>query len=441
MSLSNEIWEIPAQASDVEGLDAQGRPDPAYAQALGLVPARPGMRVAATTLEAVVALAIAVPGTIAILGLVAQGASDPQAILARKDLFWALLPLIVSYALMLIFTVLQLILHGLKGVTLGKAAFGIRTINVRTLEKPGFWRGAVVRYLVLGASFLVPLIGPLLVIALSPLFDAERRGRGWPDRAAATWLVDVRRGLNPYDGKRLRIARKQITTEVHEAAPVLPSLATPIDRDAPAVYVPTGRFSGGVVGAHRAAPSARVGAVPEPTASAPDLAPSPSVAPLAPLAGAPLLGAPSNPTPPLTAPEPAPEPAPAPETAPAPEPEPAPEPTLSPARALLVLDDGTRVEVRGTTLIGRAPAAAPGEGGDDEPQLVSVADETRSVSKTHVAILLSRRGLVAVDRASTNGSSIVRDGSEHPLTPGHPTELRLGDTLRFGDRSLKVDQA
>ena len=486
MSLSNDIWEIPAQITDIEGLDAQGRPDPAYAQAIGLVPARAGMRGLSTLLELVVALVIAIPGTIAGTNLVLSNAADPAGLLARKDLIWILLPLIVSYVLMLVFTLVQLILHGLKGVTLGKAVFGIRTVNVRTLEKPGFWRGAVVRYLILALSFLVPLIGPLLVIALSPLFDAERRGRGWPDRVAATWLVDVRRGLNPYDGKRMRIARKQITTEVHEAAPVLPSLATPTDRDAPAVYVPTGRFSGGVVGAHRAAapalaapaapaapgapvmgapslatppvgpaPMAPVSAAPAPAGPAPAerFAPPaepaawqpPTIAPVAP-AEAPVTQAPAQAQAqaqapvqaPASASAPAAAQAPAAPTAPASAPQPASAPAPDGPRAVLVIDNGERVEVRAATLIGRAPAVGDGEG---EAQLVRVPDETRSVSKTHVAILLSRRGVVAVDRGSTNGSSIVREGAEHPLTPGHPAELRAGDMLRFGDRSLRVEQA
>ncbi|SDL96436.1 RDD family protein [Microbacterium azadirachtae] len=454
MSLSNDIWEIPAQTTDIEGLDAQGRPDPAYAQAIGLVPARAGMRVMATVLELIVALLVSIPGAVAGVNAVLLSTADTGAFLARKDLIWLLLPPLVSFVLMFVFTLVQLVLHGLKGVTLGKAAFGIRTVNVRTLEKPGFWRGAVVRYLILAVSFVVPLIGPLLVVALSPLFDAERRGRGWADRAAATWLVDVRRGLNPYDAKRMRIARKQITTEVHEAAPVLPSLATPVDRNAPAVYVPTGRFSGGVVGAHRAAAptpavSASAPGVPAPVAPTPAV-PAPAVpAPATPVPAAaaetavqvPAAGAaPAAWQPPEIAPIVA---APAPAAA-----APAATPVPDAPRAVLVIDNGERVEVRTATLIGRAPAAGAGDApssvaatGEGEPQLVRVSDETRSVSKTHLAILLSRRGVVVVDRGSTNGSSIVREGAELPLTPGHPAELRAGDVLRFGDRSLRVEQA
>ena len=48
-------------------------------------------------------------------------------------------------------------------------------------------------------------------------------------------------------------------------------------------------------------------------------------------------------------------------------------PVVAPAgvRAILVLDTGERIEVRGTTLFGRSPSAAPGEGAatddDDVP--------------------------------------------------------------------------
>jgi hypothetical protein len=43
-----------------------------------------------------------------------------------------------------------------------------------------------------------------------------------------------------------------------------------------------------------------------------------------------------------------------------------------------------------------------------------------------------------MDRASTNGSSLVRAGIEHPLAPGEGFETADGDTIRFGDRSAEV---
>ncbi|QNA91685.1 MULTISPECIES: RDD family protein [unclassified Microbacterium] len=476
------IWEIDDGAPEIEGLDAQGRPDPAYAAALGLRPAGRGARVLAALLEWTVAVLIALPAIIAltpVLAQVASGRFDPAEFFARGDLVWIIVAVAASQGLMIAYVVVQLVLHGRKGVTLGKAVCGIRSVNVRTLERPGFWRGAVVRYLVAYASLIVPVIGPVLVIMLSPLFDIERRGRGWLDLAAATWFVDVRGGLNPYDSKRMRIARKRVKTPEHEEKAPLPSLATPVHRDAPAEYVPSARFSGGVIGAHRAtsgpateqpetpAPGSMVSSVPPslatgapapasfapPAPAVPSPAPAPIPAPVqAPAAPAPVQ-APAAPAPVQAPAAPAPAPAPAtpapavPASSAAPaaqDPAPAPVDPQSEAllaapagvRAILVLDTGERIEVRGTTLLGRSPSAAAGEGA---AHLVPVVDDTRSVSKTHIAVMPTRRGVLVVDRASTNGSAIVRGGSETALPAGHPAELQIGDTVRFGDRSLKVE--
>ncbi|MDR2997478.1 MAG: RDD family protein, partial [Microbacterium sp.] len=523
------IWEVDSGEKAIEGLDAQGRPDPGYAKALGLVPARSGMRVLSTLTEIVLAVLLALPATLVLTPIaasIAAGTFDGAAFGKRGDLIWLLVAVIASNVLITAYTLVQLILHGRKGVTLGKAIFGIRSVNVRTLERPGFWRGAVVRYLILGASFLIPLIGPLLVIVISPFLDSERRGRGWPDLVAATWCIDVRRGLDPYDVKRMRIARKQQTVILHEAKAPLPSLATAVDRPGTAEYVPTGRFSGGVLGARRlnttpdaaapAAPSAGGGlATPQGEAPAPAAAPAwtpasgasqtPTPAPFAPAGTAAAMGmitgvpslkpqaegaspaaaapAPATPTPapaasaqaapaapapaaPATraaaapapsapapaasappaviaapvsgetripaetlipvetvAPEAAPPAAPAPDApasgastasasavpasasaepaAPAAARTPTGGTAASVPRAVLVLDTGERIEVRATVLIGRSPKPADGEG---SVQLVPLADDSRSVSKTHLAIMPTRRGLLAVDRGSTNGS-------------------------------------
>lgn len=459
------IWEIDDGAPEIEGLDAQGRPDPAYAAALGLRPAGRGARVLAALLEWTVAVVIALPAIIAltpVVGQVASGRFDPAEFFARGDLVWIIVAVAASQGLMIAYVVVQLVLHGRKGVTLGKAVCGIRSVNVRTLERPGFWRGAVVRYLVAYASLIVPVIGPVLVIMLSPLFDIERRGRGWLDLAAATWFVDVRGGLNPYDSKRMRIARKRVKTPEHEEKAPLPSLATPVHRDAPAEYIPSARFSGGVIGAHRATsgptseqpkaaasgsmvssapPSLATGApapasFAPPAAAAPSPAPAPTPAPAqAPAAPAPVQAPAPTPAPPAPAPA-APAPAAPAPAAPADPQSDTPLPAPAGVRAILVLDTGERIEVRGTTLLGRSPSAAAGEG---VAHLVPVVDDTRSVSKTHIAVMPTRRGVLVVDRASTNGSAIVRGGSETALPAGHPAQLQIGDTVRFGDRSLQVE--
>lgn len=468
------IWEIDDGTKAIEGLDEQGRPDPAYARALGLLPAPAGRRALATTAEALVMGLLSLPGILTVLPVtlsVAAGEEQLAGMLERGELVGPIVGLSISNALVLIFAVVQLVLHGRKGTTVGKALFGIRTVNVRTLERPGFWRGAVVRGLLLWAAFLIPLLGPLLVIAISPMLDPERRGRGWLDRAAATWMVDVRRGLNPYDVKRMRIARKTQRTPEREQRAPLPSLATPVDRDAPGGYVPSTRFSGGVVGAHRAAaseptpaapagadagggaissfappadPGALVNAVPPSLARGELLdgfAPRPAAAEAA--APQPPAPAPSGPVPSASAPAtPAASvsatPPPAPVTPPASAAESGADRPGGGVRAVVVLDSGERIDVRGATLFGRAPAPVAGEGA---VQLIQVADDTRSVSKTHLAILPARRGVVVVDRGSTNGSAIVRDGAETPLGPGEPIALRTGDVVRFGDRTMTVERA
>lgn len=452
------IWEIDDRAPVIEGLDAHGRPDPAYAASLGLVPAPRGRRVLAALLEWFVAGLIMIPAIIVLVPLltqVAAGGFDGGKFFARGDLVWIIVALAVSQGLMTVYIIVQLVLHGRKGVTLGKGICGIRSVNVRTLERPRFWRGAVVRYLVAYVSLVIPLIGPLLVVVLSPLFDIERRNRGWLDLAAATWFVDVRKGLNPYDQKRMRIARKRVNTPEHEEKAPLPSLATPMARDAVAEYVPSARLSGGVIGAHRStSPAAQadvpaadsmVSAVPPSLATGapgpsqyapPAAAPAPAApAPAAPAPQAPVPAPVSQPAPVAAAPQPAPVVAASPPAAPE-LPAPDVEPAAAGVRAVLVLDNGDRIEVRGTTIFGRSPSAAAGEG---EAHLVRVHDDTRSVSKTHIAVIPARRGVFVVDRASTNGSAVVRNGSETALVAGHPAEVQRGDTVRFGDRTLQVE--
>ncbi len=433
------IWEIQDEARKVEGLDEHGRARPDYAASLGLVPAAPGRRVTATLVEVLVVLVLQLPLLLAVLPAAVEltGATDPQAALrGRSDLVLLIVCAAVSYALTTAFIIVQLVLHGRRGVTLGKALLGIRSVNVRTLERPTFWRGAVVRYLVLWGSFLLPLLGPLLVVLLSPLFDSERRGRGWPDLAAATWFVDIRRGLNPYDAKRMRIARKTVASDLADERSELPSLATPAGEHRPEVYIPVARNSGGVLGATRTdAPAVPATAPAAPAVVAPAPAAAAAAAPAPPVAAAvaPTVAPPTA--------EPIAPPAPAaagtgtwapptllPDAAPA-----APGAPTAPATITLVLDTGDTVEVSGAgVLIGRAPAA------DDGLVPTPVLDRTMSVSKTHLAVRRDGDALLVEDRGSTNGSALARDGGERPLVPGERVPVQDGDTIRFGDRHAEV---
>lgn len=470
------IWEIEDGPRAIEGLDERGRPRPEYAAGLGLVPAPIGRRVLAMVIEGLFIgllqlpmLLIALP---AIIGAV--GSADPaDAIFGRPDAVWVVVSAVVPYALTTVFLLVQLILLGRRGVTLGKAFTGLRAVNVKTLERPRFWRGAVVRYLVQVASLLVPVIGALLVIALSPLFDPDRRRRGWPDLAAQTYLVDIRKGLNPYDAKRMRIARKTLATDLRDEKASLPSLATPVSGPATDVYIPVARNRGGVLGA----PKERAGGGERSAAEEGPFAPiqeSPfavdSARDIAPPTREPVVLARQAAEPPAPTATPVPTAAPAPEPAPAPESTPRPESieepatssaSIAPAETLLpgatsstwsapdlmpsagaaltaslVLDSGEQLDVPATgAVLGRAPSVA---GADAGAAPIAVADSTKSVSKTHVALRWIDDALVAVDLGSTNGSGVIRDGAETELDAGVPATLRSGDTLRFGDRHASV---
>ena len=72
-----------------------------------------------------------------------------------------------------------------------------------------------------------------------------------------------------------------------------------------------------------------------------------------------------------------------------------------------VLDDGRRLVVDHLVLLGRNPQPAPGE---EDAELIKIADETRTVSKLHLAIGVDPAGLYVVDRGSTNGSTVTTPG-------------------------------
>lgn len=384
------IWEIDDDRPAIEGLDADGRPDPSYAAALGLIPAPFGRRVLSTAIESFAVLLLLLPMLLIVIPAVTSIASSPNpaaALQQRGDLIFVVIAAAVSTFGTNVFIIVQLVLHGRRGVTLGKAFTGIRSVNVRTLERPWFWRGAVVRYLVLYGSMFVPLLGPALVAGVSVFLDPEGRGRSWADRVAATWFVDSKRGLNPYDAKRMRIARKEVATELRDEKDVLPSLATAANT-APEAYVPTMRHSGGVLGLPRA----------EGYAPIPDVAPS----------GTPAAGA----------------------LAPAVQPR-----YTAQVIALLTLDNNDAIEIRPPGIVvGRNPVAA-----QTSPGLIPVPiiDDTRSVSKTHFEIHVGGTQPFVVDRGSTNGVTLVRAGAKYPLAPGEPLVLDDGDEITFGDRAAR----
>ncbi|MDO9456271.1 FHA domain-containing protein, partial [Nocardioides sp.] len=106
------------------------------------------------------------------------------------------------------------------------------------------------------------------------------------------------------------------------------------------------------------------------------------------------------------------------------------------ARWRVSFDTGETFVVEGLALVGRRPEPRVGE---LVKHLVPLRSSDMSVSKTHAQFQVVPDGaLVVMDRGSTNGSVVVRQGVSKSLTAGRPSTLLDGDTVRFGDRTMIV---
>jgi uncharacterized RDD family membrane protein YckC len=92
----------------------------------------------------------------------------------------------------------------------------------------------------------------------------------------------------------------------------------------------------------------------------------------------------------------------------------------------ILLDDGRRIALEGLVLLGRNPQPKAGE---EDAQLIKIADETRTVSKSHLAVGVDAGGVYVVDRGSTNGSTVS-------TTNGMSSRCRAGEMVRVGDGAI-----
>src|SRR3546814_19970873 len=104
----------------------------------------------------------------------------------------------------------------------------------------------------------------------------------------------------------------------------------------------------------------------------------------------------------------------------------------------VTFDSGESFVVEGLGIVGRAPAARPGE---PVRHAIPLQSSNMSISKTHAQFHLASDGaLVVTDRGSTNGSVLVRQGVTRELAPGRPTTLVAGDRVVGGDRPMNVSR-
>ena len=235
------------------------------------------------------------------------------------------------------------------------ASPGLRLLGLQLVGfldgRPVGWGRAALRWLIFTA---LSGTGIGLVLLLVSLLTSPRR-QGWHDRAANA-VVIVARPLAP------RPPRKPAAAAAPAPAPAADAAAVPAPPAAP----------GGPV--HTRGSGPRPGRRPDRRRRGPGRR-----AQLAPLAAEPVPASSSEAEPPRD------------------------EPNGSGRRTILEgwvaeLDDGREIVVRGLVLLGRNPQ--PGEG-EADAELVKLPDESRTVSKTHLALGVDDAGLFVVDRGST----------------------------------------
>ncbi len=407
----------------------------------GVVPAPVGRRIGAALIDSLLMLAV-------------EGAAFGLAFLARNGS-------ILLVVAILAWGLVQWRMHATTGQTIGKRAVGIRTLAVPAGTAPGPGR-TFGRYLLLSVANLFCFAGLLFV--LSVFWDPDRLLRGWHDKAANVFLVDIRSGRDPLAA---RAGRSDAWSPEHaEAAPHVPVVASPAAALPAPVSAPAAPAAAPAV---LPTPVTAVG-VPDPVPAGPMVAPptghaqrvppptGTGIISTVPGRSAGIEGAPASPPPPP--PPPAPHVAPQVPldarsdlpTAAAPlSPMPMPMPpvddddaemtvaslavTPSVAEVRLVFDTGTVLPVSGRGRIGRDPVA----GTEPVVHLVPLPDTTKSVSKTHLEFVLADGGLWVCDLHSTNGSSIERAGTRSALAAGEWVRADAGSVVHVGSRTFRVE--
>ncbi|WP_438354538.1 RDD family protein [Microbacterium sp. CJ88] len=398
-------------------IDQRSRPLP-------LIPASIGRRVGVYAID--VAVAALIPLALALIAAgvfsaVGRGWSERSLAVAL------LIAYLVIGALNLAWLLLYTALQGGRG-SIGQRALGVQLRDATAGTPIGFWR-ALLR------NVIWALAGSIVVGYFSPLFDSSGRRQGWHDQVARAIVID----------RKATDAAASVVPLAPPAPLANPYLPPPAGAPAVPAPVPGTRF-----------PSAT------PASPAPVGPPASTSAGFAPADFAPA-GSPA--TPPASVPPPAStgmisavpgvtsEPSevrsiartsegsveslrtshdsPTSDAGEADDLDATRAGTARPI-ASLAWDDGTAMAVFGRTLFGRNPAP------EDGAVAVAVRDETLSLSKTHFEVDGDASGVWVIDRHSTNGTILVRDGLRQQLAAGTRMPLRSGDRLEFGDRRVSV---
>lgn len=102
----------------------------------------------------------------------------------------------------------------------------------------------------------------------------------------------------------------------------------------------------------------------------------------------------------------------------------------------LVLGSGARVPIVGTLVVGRSPDVDPASGA----RPVAVPDPTRSISRTHLRLVLAPDGVVWLEDAFSANGTVLRqpDGTLLEVEGGRSVAVQAGSTVLIGDHALSI---
>ncbi len=322
------------------------------------------------------------------------GAVGVGTYLVVSDDVWTVLGAVAG-TMVLLWLVLAVVL-GVTGSSPGKAMCGLRVVHHGSGTPIGAGP-ALLRSLVLGASGLPTFGLGFATLAWTAVEDRSRQRRGWHDHLTHTVVVDVRPAVEVADTAADHGPRHIVNLTAMRLVP-----APPVEP----VRTP-----------ERSEHSTRRQPLPTDVA-APSAAPQPL---------------PPQPLPPQPAP---PQPAPPPPVPPPPLPQQAASWPAGPPRWRVHFDNGESFVIAGLALVGRRPEARTGE---QVAHLVPLSSADMSVSKTHAQFGPASDGtIVVMDRGSTNGTILVRQGVSRQLAPGKPAALVDGDKVVYGDREMVI---
>lgn len=309
------------------------------------------------------------------------------------------------------------VLTGSGGKTPGKMALGLRVVSDDSgaAGRPIGVGKAFVRQALLGLCTIPTLgIGTATFAWVAAMDDRGRR-QGWHDRRAGSVVVDVRPPAVVEAEEEAPAPRRivNLTTMRLKQAEATPERAERPQTPAAPTQSPAAQ-----------APAAQAAAAAEAQA-AQTIVPGmvPRQAPPAPVPPAPAPPTPAPPAPPLAQP------------APPPPPVPALQPAAT-ARWRVTFDTGQSFVVEGLAIVGRGPEPRPGE---EVAHRVALSSSDMSLSKTHAQFQIAADGtLVVMDRGSTNGTTLIRQGAARALGARRPAALIDGDKVKFGDRTMDV---